>query len=77
MCAMVLLSPQPPEIFSLFSFFLDLQHLLSTKVQRTPFPFIPTGLVLQNASTGKRLAVISHCLLGISKPKMHYKNIAV
>lgn len=44
MCTMVLLFPQPPEIFSLFSFFLNFQLFLSTKVQGTPLPFTPTGL---------------------------------
>lgn len=53
-------------------------HLLSTKVQTTPLPFAPAGLALfQNASTGKQLGAICHYLLGISKPKMHYKNIAI
>lgn len=45
MCTMVLLYPQPLEMFSLFSFFLNLQLFLSTEVQGTPLPFTPTGLV--------------------------------
>ena len=46
--------------------------------KNSTLPFAPAELaLLQNASTGKRLGAICHYLLGISKPKMHYKNIAI